>query len=72
MTLIRRNPETVARLASVSRRKARDAVSDQRRAAFAAEADPLFFQVQRGEAGQDQYDAVIADIRARFPYPKEA
>jgi hypothetical protein len=42
-----------------------------RAAAFTAEADPLFFQVQRGEAMQADYDAKVIEIRARFPYPQE-
>jgi hypothetical protein len=40
-----------------------------RAAAYAAEADPLFFKVQRGEADQADYDAKIAEIRTRYPYP---
>ena len=43
-----------------------------RAAAFAAEADPLFFQVQRGEVTQAEYDAKVAEIRTRYPYPTEA
>jgi hypothetical protein len=43
-----------------------------RAAAFAAEADPLFFQVQRGEASQEDYDQLVAEIRSRYPYPSEA
>ena len=39
----------------------------QRKAAFAGEADPLFFQVQRGEIEQSVYDAKVAEIRTRFP-----
>lgn len=39
--------------------------------AFAAEADPLFFQVQRGDIEQSVYDAKVAEIRARYPYPGE-
>lgn len=42
-----------------------------RAVAFTAEADPLFFQVQRGEAMQADYDAKVIEIRARFPYPQE-
>ena len=43
---------------------------EQNRAnAYRSEADPLFFQVQRGEASQADYDAKIAEIRARYPYP---
>lgn len=44
----------------------------RRAAAFAAEADPLFFQVQRGEADQAEYDAKLIEIRQRYPYPTEA
>ncbi len=43
-----------------------------RAAAFTAEADPLFFQVQRGEVEQAVYDAKVAEIRSRYPYPSEA
>ena len=43
-----------------------------RAAAFTAEADPLFFQVQRGEASQEDYDQLVAEIRSRYPYPSEA
>lgn len=50
---------------------ARDRVRDARRAAFAAEADPLFFKVQRGEATEESYLAKVAEIRARLPYPEE-
>jgi hypothetical protein len=47
-------------------------VQQSRAAAFAAEADPLFFQVQRGEASQEDYDQLVAEIRSRYPYPSEA
>lgn len=36
-----------------------------------AEADPLFFKAQRGEATLEEWLAVVADIQARFPYPAE-
>ena len=39
----------------------------KRKEAFAGEADPLFFQVQRGEVEQSVYDAKVAEIRTRFP-----
>lgn len=39
----------------------------QRKEAFAGEADPLFFQVQRGEVEKSVYDAKVAEIRTRFP-----
>lgn len=40
----------------------------QRAVAYAKEADPLFFQAQRGEATIEQWQAKIAEIKARFPY----
>lgn len=39
-----------------------------RQAAYAAEADPLFFKWQRGEATQEEWLTKINDIKARFPY----
>lgn len=42
-----------------------------RRAAYVAEADPLFFMAQRGEATMEEWQAKIAEIKARFPYPAE-
>jgi hypothetical protein len=44
----------------------------QRAAAYAAEADPLFFKAQRGEVSMDDWTAAVEAIRARFPYPSEA
>ena len=40
-----------------------------RAAAYAAEADPLFFKAQRGEATTAEWEAKVAEIKARFPYP---
>jgi hypothetical protein len=40
-----------------------------RAGAFAAEADPLFFKAQRGEATLDEWSAKVAEIRSRYPYP---
>ena len=68
MTTIRRNPDTLARLAAEAEAARRVAIRAARRTAFAAEADPLFFQVQRGEATQADYLAKVAEIRARYPY----
>lgn len=39
-----------------------------RSAAFAAEADPLFFKAQRGEATLDEWSAKVEEIRTRYPY----
>jgi hypothetical protein len=38
-----------------------------RRAAYQAEADPLFFKSQRGEATQAEWLAKVAEIKARYP-----
>jgi hypothetical protein len=42
-----------------------------RAAAYTAEADPLFFKVQRGEAKQQDWEDKVAEIRERFPYPED-
>jgi hypothetical protein len=47
----------------------RKAVERNRAAAYAVEADPLFFKAQRGEATTDEWTAKVAEIKARFPYP---
>jgi len=42
----------------------------QRRAlAYTTEADPLFFKAQRGEATIEEWQAKVAEIRSRYPYP---
>ena len=46
----------------------RQNVERNRAAAYAAEADPLFFKAQRGEATMDEWQAKVEEIRARFPY----
>ena len=42
----------------------------KRAAAYRQEADPLFFQAQRGKATQQEWLDKIAEIEARFPYPE--
>ena len=69
MTTVRRNPDTLARLAAQASEAEIEAIRTARRQAFTAEADPLFFKVQRGEASQADYDAKVAEIRSRHPYP---
>jgi len=39
-----------------------------RHQAFVAEADPLYFAWQRGEATEEDWLAKCAEIRARYPY----
>jgi hypothetical protein len=43
----------------------------KRKAAYTAEADPLFFMSQRGEATIEDWQAKVAEIKARYPYPAE-
>ena len=42
----------------------------QRQAAYAAEADPLFFKWQAGEGSESDWLAKRDEIRNRFPYPE--
>jgi hypothetical protein len=42
-----------------------------RKAAYTSEADPLFFMSQRGEATVEEWQAKVAEIKARYPYPEE-
>jgi hypothetical protein len=50
----------------VAELKAADAEAN-RKAAYIAEADPLFFKAQRGEIEQQVWLDKIAEIKARFP-----
>jgi hypothetical protein len=42
----------------------------KRATAYNTEADPLFFQAQRGKATQQQWLDKIAEIEVRYPYPE--
>lgn len=42
-----------------------------RKAAYTAEADPLFFKWQAGEATEEEWLAKRQEIRDRYPYPAE-
>lgn len=50
----------------------RKGIEAERAAAYVAEADPLFFKSQRGEATTAEWEAKVAEIKARYPYPDEA
>jgi hypothetical protein len=41
--------------------------TENRRTAYISEADALFFKAQRGEATMEEWQAKIAEIKARFP-----
>jgi hypothetical protein len=43
----------------------------KRHAAYTAEADPLFFKWQAGEATEEEWLAKRQEIRDRYPYPAE-
>jgi hypothetical protein len=45
-------------------------IRQRRNVAFVSEADPLFFKAQRGEATIEEWQAKVAEIRARYPYPE--
>ena len=48
----------------------RDSQEAARKRAYEAEADPLFFMAQRGEATDAEWLAKVAEIKTRFPYPQ--
>jgi hypothetical protein len=60
MSLIKVDPLKAAAL------KAEQA-ENSRKAAYTAEADPLFFKAQRGEATLQEWQDKIAEIKARYP-----
>ena len=52
--------------AALSQIKA-DEAERNRKSAYIAEADPLFFKAQRGEVEQQAWLDKIAEIKARYP-----
>lgn len=60
MSLIKVDPVKAAQ-------KRNEQADSNRRAAYANEADSLFFKAQRGEATVEEWQAKIAEIKARFP-----
>lgn len=48
-----------------------DELKKLRNQAYVAEADPLFFKSQRGEATVEEWQTKIEEIKSRFPYPGE-
>ena len=41
--------------------------SENRKRAYAQESDPLFFKAQRGEATQEEWLALVEEIKNRYP-----
>lgn len=60
-------PEEIA--AIMAKQPTREEQEFSRRAAYVVEADPIFFMAQRGEATMAEWEAKVAEIKARFPYP---
>jgi hypothetical protein len=68
------NPEEIAQAQAQALEAAQaeaqwkiDNASHQRQQAYIAEADPLFFKAQRGEATMEEWQAKVAEIKARYP-----
>ena len=55
----------------VAQEQALAAAQRNRASAYTAEADPLFFKSQRGEPTIEEWQAKVAEIRSRYPYPAE-
>jgi len=55
----------------VAQEQALASAQRNRATAYTAEADPLFFKSQRGEATVEEWQAKVAEIRSRYPYPAE-
>jgi len=59
--------DEAAYLAEIQRKE----ICANRASAYTAEADPLFFKAQRGEATIEEWQAKVAEIRSRYPYPDQ-
>lgn len=55
------DPETERLLYNDQQKKSREL-------AYKEESDPVFFKAQRGEATMEQWEALVEDIKARYPY----
>jgi hypothetical protein len=63
-------PFTQEEIAAIlAKQPSREEQETARRAAYTVEADPIFFMAQRGEATMAEWEAKVAEIKARFPYP---
>ena len=63
--------KTAEQKAEKQKQEALETAERNRAAAYAQEADPLFFKYQRGEATEQEWLDKIEEIRARYPYPEE-
>jgi hypothetical protein len=62
---------TAEEIAAATAPPSKEEQEARRKAAYTAEADPLFFMSQRGEATVEDWQAKVAEIKARYPYPAE-
>lgn len=62
---------TQEEIAALPARSTREEQEAARRAAYQLEADPIFFMAQRGEATMEEWQAKVAEVKARYPYPTE-
>ena len=63
--------KTAEQLAADAAEQALKSAQADRARAYIAEADPLFFKTQRGEATTEEWEAKVEEIRQRYPYPPE-
>jgi hypothetical protein len=63
--------KTAEQLAAEATEQARESAQVDRARAYTAEADPLFFKTQRGEAALEEWEAKVEEIRQRYPYPAD-
>ena len=61
------NAEIDAEVARLTALEPARIAEEKRKTAYIAEADPLFFKAQRGEATQEEWLAKIEEIKERFP-----
>jgi hypothetical protein len=59
--------EIAAEVARLTALEPARVATENRRNAYIAEADALFFKAQRGEATMEEWQAKVAEIKARFP-----
>jgi len=59
--------EIVAEVARLTALEPARIATENRKAAYTAESDPLFFKAQRGEATMEEWQAKVAEIKTRFP-----
>jgi hypothetical protein len=64
-------PYTPEEIAAATALPPKSIQQEARRAAYVAEADPLFFKAQRGEVAFEEWEDKVAEIKARYPYPEE-